>query len=102
MAGLDPKARLDALQAVCAALAHPARRQVLLAVHFRGAMTAGDIAGRFTHAWPTTTRHLRVLEEAGLLRHERKGRTRLYRVDEERLSVLEEWLSWLHRKGRKK
>jgi DNA-binding transcriptional ArsR family regulator len=57
-------------------------------------MTAGEIAGRFAHAWPTTTRHLRVLEEAGLLRHEKVGRTRVYRLDRERLEVLNEWLAW--------
>lgn len=92
---MDPQQRLEALEAVCAALAHPARRQILLTVHLRGgSMTAGEIAGRFAHAWPTTTRHLRVLEEAGLLRHEKVGRTRVYRFDRERLDVLNEWLAW--------
>jgi DNA-binding transcriptional ArsR family regulator len=91
----DPKAQLDALEAVCAALAHPARRQILLTVHFRGgSMTAGDIAGRFAHAWPTTTRHLRVLEQAGLLRHVKRGRTRVYRIQRARLDVVQEWLNW--------
>jgi DNA-binding transcriptional ArsR family regulator len=91
---LDAKARLEALDAVCAAIDHPARRQILLTVHMRGAMTAGDIAGRFAHAWPTTTRHLRVLEDAGLLVQERQGRNRLYRVDHAKLAFLEEWLGW--------
>ena len=87
--------RLAALDAVFTALAHPARRQMLLTVHFRGgAMPAGEIAGRFAHAWPTTTRHLKVLEAAGLLRHEKVGRTVTYRIDPERLSVLREWLAW--------
>ena len=30
-------------------------------------MTAGEIDERFQHTWPTTSRHLRVLEGAGLL-----------------------------------
>lgn len=95
MQTLDPKARLEALEAVFAALAHPARRQILLTVHFRGgAMTAGEIAGRFAHAWPTTTRHLRVLEMAGLLAHEKSGRTRVYRIDKARLALVQEWLCW--------
>ena len=59
-----PEEKLAALDAVVAALAHPARRQILLTIHFRGAATAGEIAGRFAHKWPTTTRHLRVLEDA--------------------------------------
>jgi DNA-binding transcriptional ArsR family regulator len=91
---LDPEAKLSALDAVVAALAHPARRQILLTVHFRGQASAGEIAGRFAHKWPTTTRHLRVLEQAGLLRHEKRGRSRLYIVDRERLALLHEWLSW--------
>ena len=55
---------------------------------------AGEIAARFAHAWPTTTRHLRVLEEAGLLRHEKDGRTRRYTIDRERLALVSEWLGW--------
>lgn len=87
--------RLDRLDAVCDALAHPARRQILLTVHFRGgAMAAGDIAGRFAHAWPTTTRHLKVLEAAGLLASERVGRAVVYRTDRACLGVLREWLAW--------
>jgi DNA-binding transcriptional ArsR family regulator len=82
------------LDAVVAALAHPARRQILMTVHFRAAATAGEIAGRFAHKWPTTTRHLRVLEDAGLLRHEKRGRTRLYSVDKARLALVSEWLAW--------
>jgi DNA-binding transcriptional ArsR family regulator len=85
---------LAALDAVVAALAHPARRQILLTIHFRGAATAGEIAGRFAHKWPTTTRHLRVLEEAGLLRCEKRGRSRVYTVEKARLSLVSEWLGW--------
>jgi len=90
----DAADKLAALDAVVAALAHPARRQILLTIHFRGTATAGEIAGRFAHKWPTTTRHLRVLEEAQLVRHERRGRTRVYSVDKTRLALVSEWLSW--------
>jgi DNA-binding transcriptional ArsR family regulator len=91
---VNAQAKLEALDVVCSAIAHPARRQILLTIQLRGAMTAGDIAGRFEHAWPTTTRHLRVLESAGLLRHERQGRNRVYQVDHERLGLLSDWLRW--------
>lgn len=98
-ARVDPAARLAALEEVFAALAHPARRQMLLTIHLRGEMSAGEIAGRFAHAWPTTTRHLRVLEHAGLLRFERQGRRRVYRVEQGRLGVVTEWLSWFARQA---
>ncbi len=90
--GADEK--LAALDAVVAGLAHPARRQILLTIHLRGEATAGEIAGRFAHKWPTTTRHLRVLEDAGLVRQERRGRTRVYTVDRARLALVGEWLGW--------
>jgi DNA-binding transcriptional ArsR family regulator len=90
----DAGDKLAALDAVVAALAHPARRQILLTIHFRGAATAGEIAARFAHKWPTTTRHLRVLEDAGLVHHERRGRTRVYTVDKGRLALVSEWLGW--------
>ncbi len=93
----DPAARLAALEEVVTALAHPARRQMLLTIHLRGEMSAGEIAGRFAHAWPTTTRHLRVLEHAGLVRFERQGRRRVYRVEHGRLGLLTDWLRWFER-----
>lgn len=65
-----------------------------MTIHFRGTAAAGDIAARFAHKWPTTTRHLRVLEEAGLVRQERRGRSRVYAVDKGRLGLVREWLGW--------
>jgi DNA-binding transcriptional ArsR family regulator len=92
---LSPVDKLEALDQVVTAIAHPARRQILLTLHFRGgAATAGEVAARFAHAWPTTTRHLRVLEDAGLLRHEKQGRTRVYTLDRARLALVTEWLGW--------
>lgn len=86
--------RQDAYEAVFGALAHPARRRVLLAVYFNGgAMSAGEIAAMFAHAWQTTTRHLQVLERAGLLTHERQGRMRIYRIERKRLALVSDWLA---------
>lgn len=91
----DAAAKLARLQALCEAIAHPARRQILLTIHLRGGeATAGSIAGRFAHAWPTTTRHLRVLEDAGVLTREKVGREHRYRLDPAVLAPLVEWLQW--------
>jgi len=87
------KTRADTYELVFSALAHPARRRVLLTIYFnRGSMTAGEIAGIFEHAWQTTTRHLRVLERAGLLTHEKQGRTWIYRIQRKRLALVRDWL----------
>jgi DNA-binding transcriptional ArsR family regulator len=91
--------RHDTYQKVFTALAHPARRRVLLAVYFNGgSMTAGEIASMFAHAWQTTTKHLQVLERAGLLRHERSGRNRIYHIEKKRLALVNDWLSTFRRK----
>jgi DNA-binding transcriptional ArsR family regulator len=95
----DSRARLDAYEIVFTALAHPARRRVLLTIHFNGgSMTAGEIAAVFAHAWQTTTRHLQVLEAAGLLSHEKQGRMRVYRIERKRLELVKDWLAWFSRK----
>jgi DNA-binding transcriptional ArsR family regulator len=84
------------LDAIFGALSHPSRRQILLVLLFRGEqMTAGQIAERFSCTWPTTTRHLKVLEAAGLIRVEKHGRERVYRLDKQRLiSVMSDWMQW--------
>jgi len=88
----------DAYEAVFGALAHPARRRILMTVHFEGgSMTAGQIAAVFSHAWQTTTRHLQVLEAAGLLDHEKRGRRRIYRIERKRLELVRDWLAWFSR-----
>ena len=58
-------------------------------------MTAGDLAARFDCSWPTTTRHLRVLEHAGLVTVEPSGRERRYKLERDRLlGVTSAWLDW--------
>ena len=87
---------LDDLEAVFGALAHPARRHILLVLQHRGGvMTAGEIAARFECSWPTTTRHLRVLEHAGLVTVEASGRERWYTLERGRLlDVTSRWFGW--------
>ena len=92
---IKPAEKLAALDQIMRALNHPARRQILMAIHFRNEpVSAGQIAARFQCAWPTTTRHLNVLNEAELLNMQKKGRMRLYSVNNERLRLIEEWLGW--------
>ena len=101
MAKSRAEQQLAALDAVVSALAHPARRQILMTIHLRGGeVPAGDIAARFAHSWPTTTRHLQVLEAAGLIRAQAQGRIRAYSVDLQRLGVVRDWLRWFEKPGR--
>ena len=85
---------LDAFDSVFAALAHRSRRTILTVLHARGGeMTSGAIAARFDCSWPTTSQHLRVLQQAGLVTIELRGRERVYRLDQQRLhDVAKGWL----------
>ena len=76
-------------------LAHQSRRTALSVIHASGGeMTSGAIAGRFDCSWPTTSRHLRVLENAGLVTIALRGRERVYRLNSDRLhQVAGAWLA---------
>lgn len=91
---------LEEIDAVFGALAHAARRHILIVLNARGGrVTAGDIAARFEHSWPTTSRHLRVLLAAGLVEVERNGREWIYVLKSERLNaVAGGWLNWFDKK----
>lgn len=91
----------EEVEAVFLALAHEARRHILVLLAQRGdELPSGYLAARFQHSWPTTTRHLKVLEDAGLVEVRREGRTSLYRLNRERLRhVVLDWLQHLEPVG---
>jgi DNA-binding transcriptional ArsR family regulator len=91
----DARRELEDLDEVFASLAHASRRHILLVLRFHGGtMTAGEIAARFDCTWPTTSRHLRQLEQAGLIDVEQRGRERVYSLNRERLArVAGRWLA---------
>ena len=87
------------LETVFRALAHESRRHVLVVLNGRGGeMTAGEIANRFACSWPTTSRHLKILVDAGLIRVERRGREWVYVLLFERLhQVVGNWIRWFNK-----
>jgi DNA-binding transcriptional ArsR family regulator len=77
-------------------LAHQTRRAILSVLHANGGvMTSGAIAGRFACSWQTTSRHLRVLKEAGLVQALLRGRERVYQLDADWLRTLT--IGWVGR-----
>jgi DNA-binding transcriptional ArsR family regulator len=62
------------------ALSHEARRHIVLLLATPALAAVGLLAKRFQHSWPTTTRHLKVLEEAGLVEVRRHGRSSHYKL----------------------
>lgn len=62
------------------ALADETRRGILR--HLRdGPLTSGEIAQRFESSWPTISRHLAVLRDAGLVLTERRGQEIRYELN---------------------
>jgi len=88
---------LSEFEAVFDALAHEARRHIVqVLAHYGPELPSGYLAKRFTHSWPTTTRHLHVLEDAGVVSMRRDGRSFVYRLERERLErVVGGWLALL-------
>jgi ArsR family transcriptional regulator, repressor of sdpIR and other operons len=62
------------------ALADQTRREILRMLR-SGARTSGDIASQFDSSWPTISRHLAVLREAGLVVAERYGQEIRYELN---------------------
>ena len=62
------------------ALADETRREILRLLR-DGPLTSGEIAQRFDSSWPTISRHLAVLREAGLVTTERNGQEIRYELD---------------------
>lgn len=86
---------LDDIERVFGALAHATRRHILQVLHAHdGTLTAGELSARFAHSWPTTTRHLTVLLDAGLVTVTPVGRERRYQIARHHLAdALGLWLT---------
>lgn len=66
------------------ALSSSARRQIL-AYLSAGELTAGQIAERFSMSAPAISRHLSLLETAGLVFSDRRGQFVVYRLNSDNL-----------------
>jgi DNA-binding transcriptional ArsR family regulator len=82
----------DQLDAVFTALAHPTRRAVVAALT-DGEASVTELAEPFGVSLPAMVKHLRVLERAGLLEHQKDGRVRHCRLVAAPMRFAEEWLS---------
>ena len=67
------------------ALASTARRKILAYLH-AGELTAGEIGARFDFSLPALSKHLRVLEDAGLIAREKRGQFVYFRQVPDRLA----------------
>jgi len=73
------------------AIAHPARRAILLALK-SGEHPASELAEPFHMTFAAISQHLRVLEGAELVSVRREGRHRLYRLRPKPLHEVSTWI----------
>ena len=83
-----PEAQLDA---VFGALADPTRRAILARLR-TGEVSVTELAAPFPMSQPAISRHLRVLEDAGLVTRTRRATARLSHLRAEPLRTAAAWL----------
>jgi DNA-binding transcriptional ArsR family regulator len=82
----------DQLSVVFGALADPTRRAILTRLT-QGDATVGEICAPFAMSQPAISRHLKVLEEAGLISRSRKATMRLSHLEAAPLRAATSWLA---------
>jgi DNA-binding transcriptional ArsR family regulator len=86
-------ARSPQLDRVFAALADPTRRAIIERLLAAGELSVGDVAAPFAITTPAISRHLHVLERAGLIERRAERQWRFVRVRADALTPVESWLS---------
>ena len=81
----------DKLSATFAALADPTRRAILARLS-RGQATVNELAEPFDISLPSVSRHLKVLEGAGLITRGRNAQWRPCKIELEPLKQVDQWL----------
>ena len=81
----------DPLSIVFSALADPTRRG-MLAHLAQGTATVGELGAPYAISKPAVTKHLRVLESAGLVVRRKDGRVHRCRLEAEPLDTAQEWI----------
>lgn len=81
----------DSLSAVFAALADPTRRAILARLA-SGEATVTELAGPFEMTLPAVTKHLKVLERAGLISRGREAQWRPCRLEAQPLQQAADWV----------
>jgi len=87
---------VDPLSVTLSALADPTRRAILARLA-EGEANVNDIAAPFDISLPAVSRHLKVLESAGLITRGRDAQWRPCRLEPAALKGLDDWLSFYRR-----
>jgi DNA-binding transcriptional ArsR family regulator len=85
------------LDSIFHALGDATRRQMLRELAGGGERTVGQLAEPFTISLAAASKHIKALENAGLVRREVRGRTHLCRLEPGPLASAHQWLSFYER-----
>ena len=83
---------MENLDTTFSALSDPTRRAILARLA-QGTTTVSDLARPFEVSLPAISRHLRVLEQAGLLKREKQGRVHHCSLAAEPLKDAADWIA---------
>ena len=83
----------SALDRTFSALSDPTRRAILSRLA-GGESSVGELAAPFNMSLPAVSKHLRVLENAGLLRRKKDGRVRRCRLNPEAMKEASDWIGF--------
>lgn len=86
----------DPLSAVFRALGDPTRRAMLRRLA-AGEHTVGELAAPFRMSLAAASKHVKVLERAGLVRRTVRGRTHHCRLEAARLAEAQRWIAFYER-----
>jgi DNA-binding transcriptional ArsR family regulator len=84
--------QVDQLSAVFGALADPTRRAILARLT-KGDATVAELAAPFSMSQPAISKHLKVLEKAGLVSRSRRATARLSHLEAQPLRDATAWLA---------
>lgn len=82
----------DTLSLTFSALADPTRRSILARL-MHGEATVNELAEPFDLSLPAVSRHLKVLEHAGLVSKSRSAQWRPCRLETKPLALADEWMA---------
>ncbi|GGJ51972.1 ArsR/SmtB family transcription factor [Deinococcus roseus] len=82
----------DPLSTTLAALSDPVRRAILMRLA-EGEATVNELAEPFDISLPAISRHLKVLEHAGLISRSREAQWRPCKLETEKLKEVSDWIS---------
>ena len=82
----------ERLDAIFFALADPTRRAILARLTAGGSTSVLDLARPFRMSQPAVSKHLQVLERAGLVSQIRDGQLRPRKLEAQALATVDEWL----------